>query len=89
MLPKRVADTELKTPLKLPMGVRAALTMTTFLIGVSSSTPLRAPHDDPAHYRVQPYFRKSRRQRDPLFLRPQLKLFEPLHQKDHTKHALW
>jgi hypothetical protein len=35
MLPKRVAETELRTPLKLPIGVRAALTMTAFFIGFS------------------------------------------------------
>src|SRR5882724_3625369 len=33
ILPKRVAETELRTPLKLPIGVRAALTITAFFIG--------------------------------------------------------
>ena len=38
-LPNFVAGTELKTPLKLPIGVRTALTMTAFNDGFTRSAP--------------------------------------------------
>jgi MFS-type transporter involved in bile tolerance (Atg22 family) len=45
ILPNVVAGTELKTPLKLPIGVRTALTMTACCFRLTGVPPMAQVHD--------------------------------------------